>query len=70
MPVSAPFTWGWLGFPAYYPVPNFMAVVPGASGYATYTTPNIPWPVDLVFQGATLTSASIEVSTPTFVEVF
>ncbi|MCR9245768.1 MAG: hypothetical protein NXI31_12120 [bacterium] len=70
VPTSAPFIWGWLGFPAYYPAPNFMGIVPGGTGFATYTSPAIPWPVDLVFQGATLTSASIEVSTPTFVEVF
>ncbi|MCA8951117.1 MAG: hypothetical protein KDE27_16545 [Planctomycetes bacterium] len=70
VPLSLPFVWGWLGFPEYYPAPNFMGLVPGITGYATYTSPAIPWPVDLVFQGATLTGSSIELSTPTMVEVF
>ena len=66
---SSPFIWGFLGFPDYYMVPNFMGTVPG--GFATYTSPAIPWVCDLVFQGVTITSAgTIEASTPTMVEVF
>lgn len=66
---STPFVWGFLGFPDYYLVPNFMNTIPG--GFATYTSPAIPWPCDLVFQGVTITSAgTIEASTPTMVEVF
>ena len=71
VPTSAPFPWSFLGFPEFYPTPNFMSLVPGGTGYATYTTPPIPWPVDLVFQGVTIlpSLSSIELSTPTFVEV-
>ncbi|MCC7063458.1 MAG: hypothetical protein IT456_11675 [Planctomycetes bacterium] len=66
---SSPVIWGFLGFPDYYMVPNFMGTVPG--GFATYTSPAIPWVCDLVFQGVTITSAgTIEASTPTMVEVF
>jgi hypothetical protein len=66
---SASFLWGFLGFPDYYPVVNFMGTVPG--GFATYTSPAIPWACDLVFQGVTITTAgTIEASTPTMVEVF
>lgn len=66
---SSPFVWGTLGFPDYYAVPNFMNTIPG--GFATYTSPVIPFPCDLVFQGVTITSSGlIEASTPTMVEVF
>jgi len=66
---STPFIWGFLGFPDYYAVPNFMGTIPG--GFATYTSPPIPFVCDLVFQGVTITSAgTIEASTPTMVEVF
>ncbi len=66
---STPFSWGFLGFPDYYSVPNFMTTVPG--GFATYTSPAIPFVCDLVFQGVTITSAgTIEASTPTMVEVY
>lgn len=68
---SAPFIWGWLGHPDYYPMPNFMGLIPTGTGYGSYTTPIIPFPCDLVWQGATITSAgTIEVSTPTMLEVF
>lgn len=67
---SAPFSWGLLGHPDYYPVPNLMGVIPTGSGYGTYTSPPIPWPVDLVFQGVTIVGTAIEASTPTMVEVF
>jgi len=66
---SSPFTWGFLGYPDYYLVPNFMGTIPG--GFATYTSPPIPFVCDLVFQGVTITSAgTIEASTPTMIEVF
>lgn len=66
---SSPFTWGWLGYPDYYNVPNFMGIVPG--GFATYLSPPIPFVCDLIFQGVTITSSgTIEASTPTMVEVF
>jgi hypothetical protein len=66
---STPFTWGFLGFPDYYMVPNYMNTIPG--GFATYTSPAIPFVCDLVFQGVTITSAgTIEASTPTMVEVY
>ncbi len=66
---STPFLWGFLGFPDYYATPNFMGTIPG--GFATYTSPPIPFVCDLVFQGVTITSTStIEASTPTMVEVF
>jgi len=66
---STPFAWGFLGFPDYYMVPNFMGTIPG--GFGTYTSPAIPFVCDLVFQGVTITTAgTIEASTPTMVEVF
>ena len=66
---STPFVWGFLGHPDYYAVPNFMNTIPG--GFATYTSPPIPFVCDLVFQGVTITSAgTIEASTPTMIEVF
>ncbi|MBL8726296.1 MAG: hypothetical protein JNK49_19790 [Planctomycetes bacterium] len=66
---SSPFVWGLLGHPDYYLAPNFMNTVPG--GFATYTSPVIPFACDLVFQGVTITSAgTIEASTPTMIEVF
>ena len=66
---SSPFIWGFLGFPDYYMVPNFMGTIPG--GFGTYTSPAIPFVCDLVFQGVTITTAgTIEASTPTMVEVF
>ncbi|MCA8974775.1 MAG: hypothetical protein KDC98_08635 [Planctomycetes bacterium] len=67
---SAPFIWGMFGFPDYYPMPNFMGTIPTGTGFGSYTSPAIPFPVDLVFQGATILGSSIEVSTPTMVEVF
>lgn len=66
---SAAFVWGLLGYPDYYPLPNFMGTVPG--GFATYVSPPIPFVCDLIFQGVTITSSGlIEASTPTMVEVF
>ena len=66
---STPFVWGFLGHPDYYAVPNFMGTIPG--GFATYTSPIIPFVCDLVFQGVTITSSgTIEASTPTMIEVF
>lgn len=66
---SATFPPGLLGFPDYFPVPNFMGTIPG--GFATYTSPPIPFPCALVFQGLTITTAgTLELSTPTMVEVF
>lgn len=68
---SAPFVWGMLGHPDYYPTPFFMGVIPTATGFGSYTTPPIPWVCDLVFQGVTITSAgTIEASTPTMLEVY
>lgn len=69
VPPSTPFVWGLLGFPDYYLVPNFMTTIPG--GFATYTSPAIPWPCKLIFQGVTITfGGTIEASTPTLVEVY
>lgn len=68
--ISAPFTWGFMGFPDYFPVPNFMGMIPTAPGFGSYTTPVIPFPVDMVFQGFTILGTNIEASTPTMVEVY
>jgi hypothetical protein len=66
---SSPFPWGFLGYPDYYVAPNFMGTIPG--GFATYTSPPIPFVCDLIFQGITITSGgTIEASTPTMIEVF
>lgn len=66
---SAAFPWGLLGYPDYYPLPNFLGVVPG--GFATFVSPPIPFACDLIFQGVTITTAgTVEASTPTMVEVF
>ncbi|MDO8349341.1 MAG: hypothetical protein Q7T30_03830 [Planctomycetota bacterium] len=68
---SAPFVWGFLGHPDYYPMPNFMGAIGTGTGYGTYTSPAIPFVCDLVFQGVTITpGGTIEASTPTMVEVF
>lgn len=69
VPTSSPFPFGLLGFPDLHPVPTFMTTIPG--GFATYTSPPVPWPCKLLFQGVTITAASIlELSTPTLVEVY
>ena len=67
---SAPFVWGALGHPDFYPAPYFMGVRPTVGGYSNYTSPAIPWPADLVFQGITISGGVIEASAPTMVEVF
>lgn len=68
---TAPFGFGFLGFPDFYPVLNFMGAIPTGTGFGTYTSPAIPFPCKLVFSGVTISSAgSVEISTPTMVEVF
>lgn len=60
-----------LGFPDFYPMPTYLGSVGTGSGFGTLTTPAIPWPCKLVFQGFTVTTAgTFEASTPTTVEVF
>ncbi len=68
---SLPFTWGNLCYPDYYAPPAFMGVIGTASGFGTYTSPPVPWPTKLIFQGITITPwSTIEASTPTTLEVF
>lgn len=69
---SQPFPWGLLCYPDYYALPVVVAgPIPTPTGWGTYSTPPIPWPVTFVLQGVTITSGSvIEASTPTTVEIF
>jgi hypothetical protein len=68
---STNFPWGLLCYPDYYAVPNFMGTIGTGTGWGTYTSPPIPWPCDLVWYGVTIsTFSTIEVSSPTMVEVF
>lgn len=65
------FPWTVLGFPDYWAPPFFMGLIGTGAGFGTYTSPPIPFPCDLVWFGVTITGGgSIEVSTPTMVEVF
>jgi hypothetical protein len=58
-------------FPDYYAPPNFMGVVPTASGFGSYTSPNVPWPCKLIWMGVTFnTAGNIILSTPTTTDVF
>jgi hypothetical protein len=58
-------------FPDYYAPPNFMGLVPTGTGFGTYTSPNVPWPVKLVWMGVTFnTAGNIIISTPTTTDVF
>jgi hypothetical protein len=72
VPSSTPFPFATPPFfPDYFPVPAFLAVIGTAGGFGTYVSPPVPWPADLLLQGVTITPwGSIEVSTPTIVEVF
>ncbi len=69
---SQPFPWGFLCYPDYYALPTVvLGPIPTPTGFGTYTTPVIPWPVDFVMQAVTITpSGAIEASTPSTVEVF
>lgn len=67
---SLPFSWGTMCYPDYYAFPTFMAPINTVTGWGTYTSPPIPWPVNLVFFGVTITPfGTIEASTPTTIEV-
>ncbi|GAB4140860.1 MAG: hypothetical protein Fur0037_07500 [Planctomycetota bacterium] len=68
---STPFPWGVLCYPDIYLPASYAGSIPTAGGFGTYASPPIPWPVDLVFFGITITtSGGIEASTPSTVEVF
>ncbi|MCA8952590.1 MAG: hypothetical protein KDE27_23965 [Planctomycetes bacterium] len=69
---SSPFPWGLLCYPDYYgSLPTVvLGPIPTPTGWGNYTSPAIPFPVDFVIQGVTFTSAGVEASTPTTVEVF
>jgi hypothetical protein len=58
-------------FPDYYAPPNFMGVVPTATGFGSYTSPNVPWPCKLIWMGVTFnTAGNIILSTPTTTDVY
>ncbi len=68
---STDFGWGDLCYPDYYTLPNWMGFADTTTGFGSFTSVPIPWPVDLVFYGVTITPwGTIEASTPSTVEVF
>ncbi len=56
-------------FPDFYAPPMFMGTAATGSGFGTYTSVPVPWSVDLVWYGVTITGGGVEFSTPTMVEV-
>lgn len=69
---SANFPFGLNTYPDYYPTPFTLAGSPFVtpSMFASYTSPAVPFTVDLVLQAAAVAGGSIALSNPVTVEVF
>ncbi|MEC7584912.1 MAG: hypothetical protein VYE77_11390 [Planctomycetota bacterium] len=73
VPVSAPSLWGGACYPDLYlggGGPHVLGSAFGPGEYGTWPLPPIPFAADLLFQMLTLTGSSVELSTPTIIEVF
>ncbi|GAB4137802.1 MAG: hypothetical protein Fur0037_03130 [Planctomycetota bacterium] len=70
VPSSLPFPPAIFCYPDYYAPPFFMGWINTGTGFGTYTSPPIPFPVDLIWMGVGIVNGNIEISTPSMVEVF